>query len=42
MKDLEELKQLSGKFNDLNTQQLVIDEMLRISKSLWKIRSFQK
>lgn len=41
-KDLEDLKQLSGKFNDLNTQQLVIDEQLRISKALWMIKSFQK
>jgi len=41
-KDLEDLKQLSGKLNDLNTQQLVIDEQLRISKALWMIKSFQK
>lgn len=42
MKDLIELRDYSSKLNDLNTQQLVIDETLRISKALWMIKSFLK
>lgn len=41
-KDLENLKNVTGQLNDLNTQQMVIDSMMRVSKSQWKIRSILK